>query len=225
MNLEKNRSHRGIIGVEMAILMIAIVLVAAALLAVVFNSGFSTIQKTKGFITAGVIEARSSLVISGGVVGVASVSENKLNVTAIPIKVAIAGGQPIDMSIGNTIVRYISDGIERDDIYTHIIADGEYSDLQDAMQKAVSDGFLQKNPITQTAATEETQSILFFTMNRNNNPLIDSGENALMVIVFKDSERPSSLESMTAEIKLSTGTPLTVERIVPNLTSRIVNLS
>lgn len=225
MNLEKKDSHRGIIGVETAILMIAIVMVAAVLLAVVFNSGFSTIQKTKGFITAGVIEARSSLTISGGVVGVASVVENKLNVTAIPIKVAMSGGEPIDVSIGNTAVRYIHEGIEREDIYTHIITDGAYSDLQEAMQKAVSNGILQKNPITQTAATEETQSILFFTINKNDNLLIDSGENAFMVIVFKDSERPSSLESMTVEIMLSTGTPLTVERVIPNLTSRIVNLS
>ncbi|MBA4718771.1 MAG: hypothetical protein HRO68_06650 [Nitrosopumilus sp.] len=59
MNLEKKGYHRGVIGVETAIILISAVLVAAALLAVVFNAGFATIQKTKSFIIAGVIESRS----------------------------------------------------------------------------------------------------------------------------------------------------------------------
>lgn len=225
MNLEKRRSHRGVVGVETAIIMIATVMVAAGLLYVVFDSGFATVQKTKSFVIAGVIESRSSLAISGSIVGVGSVSENKLNVTAIPLKVAMSGGESIDLSTGNAAVRYVSEGIEYQDIYTHVITDGTYPNLQDAMQKAVSDGILQKNPINQTAATEDTQSFLFFTINRNNNFLIDSGENAFMVIVFKDSDRPSSLETMISEIVLSTGTPVTIERTVPNITSRIVSFS
>ena len=64
------------------------------------------------------------------------------------------------------------------------------------MQKAVSDGMLLKNPINQTAATEDTQAILFFTINRNNNHIINSGEHAFIVIIFKDSERLSSLKTM-----------------------------
>ncbi|QLH06886.1 archaellin/type IV pilin N-terminal domain-containing protein [Nitrosopumilus ureiphilus] len=225
VNLEKKEVHRGIIGVETALIMIASVMISAALLYVVFNTGFSTVQKTKNFISAGVIESRSSLAISGALVGVASVGENKLNVTAIPIKVAISGGESINLNTENAAVRYINQDIEHGDIYTHTIVDGIYSNLQDAMQKAVSDGLLQKNPINQTAATENTQAILFFTINRNNNFLIDSGEHAFMVIIFKDFERPSSLETIVTEIVLSTGTTLTVERTIPNLTSKIVDFS
>lgn len=224
MNLEK-KQHRGVVGVETALLMIATVILAAALLSVVFNSGFSTVQKTKSFISAGVIESRSSLVVSGAIMGVASVSENKINATAIPIKVSMSGGEPIDLSLGNSALRYVNQGIEYHDIYSHAIPDGTYSNLQDALQKAVFDGILLKNPINQTAATENTQAILFFTINKNNNLLLDSGENAFLVLVFKDSERPTSLEKITAELVLSTGTPLTVERTIPNLTNRIVSFS
>jgi flagellin FlaB len=90
VNLEKKNYHRGVVGVETAIIIIATVIVASALLYVVFNAGFSTIQKTKSFVIAGTIESRSSLTISGSIVGVGSVSENKLNVTAIPLKVAMS---------------------------------------------------------------------------------------------------------------------------------------
>lgn len=82
-----------------------------------------------------------------------------------------------------------------------------------------------ETPINQTAATEDTQAILFFTINRNNNDIIDSGEHAFMVIIFKDSERLSSLETMSIEIVLTTGTLLTIERTVPNLTSKIIDIS
>ena len=41
------QSHRGVIGVESAIVMIAFVIVAAALAFVVLNMGFTTSQKAK----------------------------------------------------------------------------------------------------------------------------------------------------------------------------------
>ena len=40
-------THRGVIGVESAIVMIAFVIVAAALAFIVLNTGFSTTQKAK----------------------------------------------------------------------------------------------------------------------------------------------------------------------------------
>ena len=137
----------------------------------------------------------------------------------------MGGSEPINLRTGDATVRYITQNIEKGDIYTHAIVDGTYSNLQDAMQKVVSDGMLLRNPINQTAATEDTQAILFFTINRNNNDIIDSGEHAFMVIIFKDSERLSSLETMSIEIVLTTGTTLTIERTVPNLTSKIIHIS
>ncbi|MCV0366716.1 MAG: flagellin, partial [Nitrosopumilus sp.] len=46
-------SHRGVIGVESAIVMIAFVIVAAALAFVVLNMGFTTSQKAKTTIISG----------------------------------------------------------------------------------------------------------------------------------------------------------------------------
>ena len=225
VGLKKKTVHRGVISLETAIIMIATALVAAALLGVVFNEGFSTIQKTQSFISAGVIESRSSLAISGAMVGVASVAENKLNVTAIPLKVALAGGESINLQTDRATVRYLNGEIEHANIYTHIIYDTKYSNLQDAMQRVVSDGLLSQNPINQTTATENTQAVIFFTLNRNNNFVLESGEHAFMAIVFKDSERPISSDNMTVEVILTAGTTLTVDRKVPNLTNSIVSFS
>ena len=58
-------THRGIIGIESAIVLIAFVIVAAALAFVVLNMGFSTTQKAKTAIIAAVDEAGSSLEVAG----------------------------------------------------------------------------------------------------------------------------------------------------------------
>ena len=62
-------SHRGVIGVESAIVMIAFVIVAAALAFVVLNMGFTTSQKAKTSIISSLKEASSSMQIAGKVIG------------------------------------------------------------------------------------------------------------------------------------------------------------
>src|SRR3990172_9259175 len=64
-------THRGIIGIESAIVLIAFVIVAAALAFVVLNMGFSTTQKAKTTIVSTLAEAGSSLEIEGKVNGFA----------------------------------------------------------------------------------------------------------------------------------------------------------
>ena len=79
-------THRGIIGIESAIVLIAFVIVAAALAFVVLNMGFSTTQKAKVAIIAALEEAGSSLEVAGKITGVADISDNVLNATSIPVK-------------------------------------------------------------------------------------------------------------------------------------------
>ncbi len=50
----KRNAHRGIAGIEAAIVLIAFVIVAAALAFVVLNMGFSTTQKAKAAIIAAI---------------------------------------------------------------------------------------------------------------------------------------------------------------------------
>ena len=88
-NKVHGHAHRGVIGIESAIVLIAFVIVAAALAFVVLNMGFATSQKAKTTIVSTLQEAGSILEVSGKVIASAQVSASKLNVTGIPIKIAV----------------------------------------------------------------------------------------------------------------------------------------
>ena len=70
----------------------------------------------------------------------------------------------------------------------------------------------------------ETCAFVYWTVNRNNNSILDQGEHAVLAIVFANSDRPSALDNMRTEVILPTGASLTVERQVPNITNTVVDL-
>lgn len=220
----KNCTHRGVIGIESAVVMISAVVVASALVFVLFSAGVSTAQKTQTTTGSALADVRTNLSIDGMIVGIASVQEDMLNATAIPLRMAIAGGTSINLDPNITAVRLATSSVEHGSIQLHVFALGTYSDLDDVMQKAMSEGLLSKNPILETAATESTQAILFFIKNNNDNFILDSAEHAFLVIIFQDSERPRSLDRIKIEVILASGSSLTVERAIPNITKTFVNL-
>jgi len=215
-------SHRGVIGVESAIVMIAFVIVAAALAFVVLNMGFSTTQKTKQAIISSTAEASSSLEIAGKVTGSGDVSAGKLNATAIPVKI-VAGGASINLNPANAAIRYIGDTVEYGNIYAGAITSGVHDTLASAMQQAVTAGYITSNPVNASSPTE-TKAIFYFNVNRNNNFILDQGEHGMFAIAFSESDRPQSLDIIRAEVILPSGAPLTMERTVPNISSVIVDL-
>ncbi|MCE9653477.1 MAG: flagellin, partial [Nitrosarchaeum sp.] len=215
-------SHRGVIGVESAIVMIAFVIVAAALAFVVLNMGFSTTQKTKQAIVSSTDEASSALEIAGKVIGSGHITAGKLNATAIPVKI-VSGGASINLNPQNAAIRYLSNNVEHGNIYAGALPTGVYDTLSDAMQAAVTAGYITSNPVNSTSP-DETKAVFYFNVNRNNNFILDQGEHGMMAIAFAEAERPQSLDIIRAEVILPTGAPLTVERTVPNISSIVVDL-
>ncbi|MCH7966653.1 MAG: flagellin [Thaumarchaeota archaeon] len=215
-------SHRGVIGVESAIVMIAFVIVAAALAYVVLNMGFSTTQKTKQAIVASSDEANAAMIIAGKVIGSGDINAAKLNATAIPVKI-ISGGESINLNPANAAIRYIGDSIDHGNIYAGALTDGTYDTMASAFQAAVTAGYITSNPVNGTSPNE-TKAIFYFNVNRNNNFILDQGEHGMFAIAFSISERPQSLEVIRLEVILPTGAPLTIERTVPNISSVIVDL-
>jgi flagellin FlaB len=218
------KSHRGVIGVESAIVMIAFVIVAAALAFVVLNMGFSTTQRAKTAIVSSLEESSSALEIAGKVTAAGDVSPTgKINVTAIPVKVA-SGGSSVNLGNTTMAVKYFSGTVEYDNIMTGVLSTGNYANLTVAMQAAAQAGHLNVNPITSNTAADATSAVIYFAVNRNNNSILDQGEHAIIAIVHKGSERPQALDVIKAEIIVPTGSPLTVERLVPNITTSVVDL-
>ena len=226
MKLVQKRSHRGIIGIESAIVMIAFVIVAAALAFVVLNTGFSTTQKAKTTIISSLGEASSALEVSGKITGVSQISASALNVTSIPIKVA-SGGDSVNLGNSSISIKYVSNDVEYDNILSGPIF-GTQKDLTTAFDAATTQGLSaysasNSNPVTE-AGPNQTSAIIYWTVNANNNTIIDQGEHAVLAIAWSDAERPQALDKMKAEILTAKGSTLTVEREIPNLSTLITDL-
>ena len=229
-------SHRGVIGVESAIVMIAFVIVAAALAFVVLNMGFTTSQKAKTTIISGLGESSSSMQVAGKVtaVGCTSTSSDttcattpKINATAYPIKIT-TGGDAVSLELATTAVKYLSNSVEYDDIYSGPISAEEHRALKGAFQEANTDGLTGfttgvTNPVNATTTTQ-TAAIIYWSVQTNTNAILEQGEHAVLAIGFASSERPQALDKIRAEIIPATGASLSVERQVPTITTSVVDL-
>jgi flagellin FlaB len=231
------QSHRGVIGVESAIVMIAFVIVAAALAFVVLNMGFSTTQKAKTTIVAGLGEASSSLEVGGKVTGFGCTSSSSetacataplLNVTTVPLRIA-SGGESIDLSSSTASVKYLSNSVQYDNIYAGPITSSTYANATEAFTQAAAesgsafDAFNSAHPID-GAAPSATKAVVYWSVRSNTNSILDQGEHAVLAIAFATSDRPAALDKIRAEIVVPTGSALTVERQVPNITNLVVDM-
>ena len=228
------KSHRGIIGVESAIVMIAFVIVAAALAFVVLNMGFSTTQKAKTTIVSSLGEASSSLQISGKVKGIGCTSSTKgcstpyLNATVIPLKIA-SGGDSVNLQLSTASVKYISNSKSFDNIYQGpLAATSTYANVTAAFTAAATastTGFTSgvTNPVTKSLPSQ-TVAIIYWTVTGNTNAILDDGEHAVLAIAYGNNDRPAALDKVKVEVITPTGASLTVERNVPIITNTIVDL-
>ncbi|WP_371503793.1 archaellin/type IV pilin N-terminal domain-containing protein [Nitrosopumilus adriaticus] len=227
-------SHRGVIGVESAIVMIAFVIVAAALAFVVLNMGFQTSQKAKTTIIAGLGESSSSMQVAGKVTGVGCTTTAGgcttplLNATAYPIKIS-SGGDSVDLQASTTAVKYVSNSVEYDDIYAGPITAAEYRSLSLAFTRAEAetgsdfDAFNNEHPVTANSPSS-TKAFVYWSVRTNTNAILDQGEHAVLAIGFSESDRPAALDTIRAEIIPATGASLSVERQVPTITTAVVDL-
>ena len=225
-------THRGIIGIESAIVLIAFVIVAAALAFVVLNMGFATTQKAKTTIISSLNEASSALEISGKVTAIANVPGGFVNATSIPIKVT-AGGATINLDNSTVSIKYLSNTVEYDNILVATLVGNTYGNLSQAFQAAHDDvgiwqfpgPLLGFNPVNATL-NPNTAAIIYWTVSAQNPPnsILEPGEHAVIAIAYNAADRPGGLDKVRAEVLLPSGATLTVERNIPNLTSTIVDL-
>ncbi len=219
-------THRGIIGIESAIVLIAFVIVAAALAFVVLNMGFSTTQKAKTAIIAAVEEAGSSLEVAGKITAAGWISQDSLNSTNIPLKI-VSGGATSNLDGNFTSIKFISDNVEYDNIYTFgPLFRATYVNSSMAWDQAVVKGWITaaEHPYTGTAGPPQTLGIIYWTVNQNNNTILDIGEHVVLSLAYSTKDKPGALENVAFEVSTPKGSPMTVGRNVPNITTEIVDL-
>src|SRR3972149_4532543 len=227
-------THRGIIGVESAIVLIAFVIVAAALAFVVLNMGFTTAQKAKTTIVSTLAEAGSSLEIEGKAIGSSYQPQggpSSLNATSFPIKIA-GSGDSVNLDNGTTAIKYLSNLITYDNIYGGTLSSlnpSTYSSLEDATN-AASPLYFTLSPYEGGLDGDaddwplETTAFIYWTVARNTNDILEAGKHANLAIVFAAGDRPQELDSIRVEIIPPSGASLTITRQVPNITTEVVDL-
>ncbi len=100
------RDQRGITGLETAIVLIAFVVVSSVFAFAALSTGLFTTDKAKETIYAGLQEARSTMELKGSVIADATEgSTGSVNKLVFHVSNA-AAGEAIDLSQGNTIIRY-----------------------------------------------------------------------------------------------------------------------
>ncbi len=246
-------THRGIIGIESAIVLIAFVIVAAALAFVVLNMGFSTTQKAKTTIVSTLSEAGSSLVVEGKVIGSSYIPggglASGLNVTSVPIKIA-GGGDSINLDPSFTAIKYLSNQITYDDIYNgtlNALPKSTYNSLNASATAAATynpvlggkiisfSPFLGGcdtgvNPCDPAGGANsndwpfETTAYIYWTVQANTNDILEAGEHANIAIVFAKTDLPKELDTIRIELIVASGAALTIERNIPNITTSVVDL-
>ena len=225
-------THRGIIGIESAIVLIAFVIVAAALAFVVLNMGFSTTQKAKTAIIAAMEEAGSSLEVSGKITGAANVPANELNSTNIPLKI-VSGGATSNLNGNFTTIKLITDVAEYDNIYRKgPLFHGIFVNASQAWDRAVLKGWItiEEHPYSGPGVNQNTETpkstigIIYWTVNLNNNTILDIGEHVVLSVAYSAKDRPGSLAHVSWELSTPKGAPMTVDRTIADITTQIVDL-
>jgi flagellin FlaB len=236
-------THRGIIGIESAIVLIAFVIVAAALAFVVLNMGFTTAQKAKTTIVSTLSEAGTTLEIEGKVIGSAyqpgAGQVSSLNVTSYPIKIS-GGGDSVNLNPASTAIKYLSNLRTYDNVYNGTLNTlGTFTTLQSAVNAAGPANVIVPNAkgifrgqspyLGYTDSTSDdwptrTTAFIYWTVASNTNDILESGEHANIALVFASGDRPKELDSIRIELIPSSGASLTVTRQVPNITTAIVDL-
>ena len=101
------RDQHGITGLETAIVLIAFVVVSSVFAFAALSTGLFTTDKAKETIYAGLSEARGTMVLKGSVIATAGATGNNGTIDVLTFQVSnAAAGESIDMTVGNTIIKY-----------------------------------------------------------------------------------------------------------------------
>ena len=225
----KRHTHRGIIGIESAVVLIAFVIVAAAFAFVVLNMGFATTQKTKTSITTALGETGGAISISSSIIGDSFSTTDPMTTIMIPIKIS-AGGESIDLNTTRATISYLSDDVEYGNIYrngctetgaTYATPNAAWNAAETGAgcigggENPISDGF----PVLTTA-------IIYWAVSQQTPPntVLEQGEHAILSIGWNAADAPSSLDKIKIELTVTGGATLTIERDVPSISSTVIDL-
>jgi len=215
--------HKGIIGLEAAIILIAFVIIASSVSYVALNMGFATSQTSKTTIGSALGGTSGTLMISGTIIGAGQIETSRINVTAIPIKVGPTGDS-VNLATAVTAVKYFNNIITYDNIYRGTLNPGIETSLRSATFAAELFSYIDVNPFVDDDYPTKTSAFIYWSQNHNDNDILEFGEKAILAIVFAENDRPMEDDFIQIEIISPSGPTLTIERKIPTITTEVVNL-
>lgn len=103
------KDEKGFTGLEAAIVLVAFVVVAAVFSYVMLGAGFYTTQKSQEVVHTGVMQASSSVELSGDVIASGNTTNNNVSSVTLFLQLT-SGGSAVD--IDKTLLVYSSPGVE-----------------------------------------------------------------------------------------------------------------
>jgi flagellin FlaB len=200
--------------------------IAISLTWTVMNSGFNSSEAVKDTIEHAATKSSNTLRIIGSMTGAADVTDNKVTVTATPITTNQNG--IVNMTGNNLKVTYqiIKDGshtITYDNIYAGALYTKSYNSIADALVAAKESGFIKINPLVDKQKPDTTTAFIYWIINQNHDAYIQNNEVASLVTVYADKDKPSTGEYLRIQIVENDSVLLYIERIVPNISSSILD--
>lgn len=97
-------NERGITGLDAALITTAFVVVASVFAFTALSTGLFATDRATDTVTAGLSEARGTMVLKGDIVASAAVTGGSGTIDSLNFLVSnAAGGEPIDMTVGNIL--------------------------------------------------------------------------------------------------------------------------
>ncbi|NDF48238.1 MAG: hypothetical protein EB158_08735, partial [Nitrosopumilaceae archaeon] len=186
-------------------------------------------QQAKETVTKGIGEASSALHVSGEVVSATDVARSKANATQFPIKI-VSGGSAVNLNATLATIKFNTGKVQYDNILTKacVLTSTTYSSLTAAMAAANTATCLgggSANPIgSPGTGPATTKAVVYWTVQKNTNEILEPGEHANLVIVYSNADRPSPSQEVKAELILDSGAPVEFQRTMPPMVDKFTNM-
>ena len=223
---ESRYSHRGL-AMWYNVALVTFFAITISVTATIIGSGVHSSDATKEVVEEAMTEARYGLEIVGKVSGTADVANDEVITTASPISVATGGKvnvSEIMFKLNYKLIKIKSHTITYDNIYVGALTDTSYNSVYDALEDAKLKGLIDINPYTDEEKPSVTSAFVYWVVNTNEDNFIDQGELAVLALVYAEKDRPNSGEHLKLEGIAPAGNILTIERNIPNISNRVIDL-
>lgn len=219
-------AHRGLT-LWYNIALVTFFVISVSITATMIQSGTVTSDLTKNVVEEAMSEARHGLEIVGKISGTADVANDEVITTATPVTVATGG--KVDVSelmfkLNYKLIKIQSHVISYDNIYVGALTGTSYNSVYDAIEDAKSLGLIDVNPYADDEKPTTTSAFIYWVVNIEDDHFINQGELAVIAIVYADKDRPNSGEFLLVEGITPAGNVLSVERNIPNISNRVIDL-